>query len=110
MARKVNITLESDLSQAPADTTIEFGFDGVSYAIDLTTEEADAFRGVMEKYVAVGTKVGRPSKSKRRPKHTTSVDTAAVRAWAAENGLPTSARGRVPAEVMEKYLAAHPAS
>lgn len=38
----------------------------------------------------------------------TTPDTAAVRAWARENGYEISDRGRLPAEVTEAYAAAHP--
>jgi hypothetical protein len=37
----------------------------------------------------------------------TTPDTAAVRAWARENGYQISDRGRIPAEVTEAYSAAH---
>jgi len=36
----------------------------------------------------------------------TEVDPAAVRAWAASNGVSVSARGRVSATVIEQYRAA----
>jgi hypothetical protein len=35
------------------------------------------------------------------------VDRAAVRAWAQEAGLAVSERGRISAEVMNQYEAAH---
>jgi hypothetical protein len=35
-------------------------------------------------------------------------DAKAVRAWAAENGVEVPARGKLPAEVVEQYVAAHP--
>jgi hypothetical protein len=38
----------------------------------------------------------------------TTPDNSAVRAWARENGYSISDRGRVPAEVIEAYSAAHP--
>jgi Lsr2 len=34
-----------------------------------------------------------------------SVDAAAVRAWARDNGLPVRERGRVPAEIVQAYTA-----
>jgi hypothetical protein len=33
----------------------------------------------------------------------TGVDTAAVRAWAASNGIELSARGRLPKDVIQQY-------
>ena len=37
------------------------------------------------------------------------VDPSAVRAWAREQGMQVGDRGRLPAAVLEGYLAAHPA-
>ena len=46
------------------------------------------------------------SKSSRSSSPGSQVDTKAVRAWAASNGIELSSRGRVPADVIEKYRAA----
>jgi hypothetical protein len=35
-------------------------------------------------------------------------DTQAIRAWATAQGLEMSERGRIPAEIEDKYYAAHP--
>lgn len=35
-------------------------------------------------------------------------DPKTVRAWAAENGIEVSPKGKLPAAVVEQYLAAHP--
>lgn len=35
------------------------------------------------------------------------VDNAAVRAWAAEQGIEVAARGKIPRHVIDRYLAAH---
>lgn len=40
----------------------------------------------------------------------TAPDTAAVRAWARDQGIAVAERGRLPAEVRAAYLAANPAS
>ena len=39
----------------------------------------------------------------RRGRRGGSVDAAAVRAWAKDNGLPVRERGRVPAEIVQAY-------
>src|SRR4051812_13698595 len=41
--------------------------------------------------------------SPRRSRGEGSVDPAAVRAWARDNGLPVRERGRVPAEIVQAY-------
>ena len=64
----------------------------------------------LEKAQRVGGRRSRPSSSSSSGGQ---VDTKAVRAWAASNGIGLSNRGRVPADVIEKYkdagqLAARP--
>jgi len=44
------------------------------------------------------------------PAAATRVDPSAVRAWARANGLPVGVRGRIPADVLEKYRRSHSAS
>ena len=42
MAKKVTVTLVDDFDGAgAADETVEFGLDGVTYEIDLSTKNAD---------------------------------------------------------------------
>jgi hypothetical protein len=57
----------------------------------------------LEKAQRVGGRRSRPSSSSSSRSE---VDTKAVRAWAASNGIELSNRGRVPADVIEKYKAA----
>lgn len=45
--------------------------------------------------------------AKRSAKSTSASSTAAVRAWAADNGHPVSARGRIPTSVLSAYDVAH---
>ena len=105
MAQKVNIVVESDLSGAADASTVAFGLDGTNYEIDLTDKEAEKFRDVMSKYLAVARKVG---KGPRRSAQQQSGPSAKViREWAQENGHDVPERGRIPAEVREAYNAAH---
>lgn len=46
-----------------------------------------------------------PSRSRRRSKKSVA-DTAVVRAWALENGIEVSPRGRLPQGLLEQYRAA----
>lgn len=63
MAQKVLIQLVSDMTgEAIADgkgETVTFALDGTSYELDLTSKEADKFRGLFQDYIAVARKVGR---------------------------------------------------
>lgn len=59
MAKKVTVTLVDDFDGAgAADETVEFGLDGVTYEIDLSTKNAAKLRGDLKQWVAAGRRVG----------------------------------------------------
>ena len=78
------------------------------YSIDLSKANADKFEKAIGPYLEKAQRVGgqksRPSSAPRA--QASQVDTKAVRAWAASNGIELSSRGRVQADVIEKYKAA----
>jgi hypothetical protein len=90
--------------------TIHFSLNGTAYEIDLTTENADAFRKALEPYIAGARRAGSSSAGRSvstRKRSSSSSDTAAIREWANENGHKVSERGRIPAAVVEAYRSAH---
>ena len=44
MAQRVQVILEDDIDGGPADETVTFGLDGVTYEIDLSEKNASALR------------------------------------------------------------------
>ncbi|MBT2594044.1 Lsr2 family protein [Arthrobacter sp. ISL-72] len=106
MAKRVITTLEDDLDGSEANETITFSLDGAEYEIDLNNSHANELRAAMNKYVSVARRSTGRARSARRPGPGGN-DTKAVRAWALENGLPVSTRGRIQADVLERYAAAH---
>lgn len=110
MAQKVSIQLVSDLTGEEIaegkGETVTYSLDGTTYEIDLTSKEADKFRGVFQDYIAVARKVGRKTGTAGKRSQVTS-DAKDVRAWANQNGMQVPERGRIPAEIREKYDAAH---
>jgi len=114
MARKVQVLLVDDVDGSTADETVAFGLDGANYEIDLSTSNASAFRDALAKFVAAARKSGRPGTAKSAKATTTakpspSADRAqnqAIRDWAKRNGLQVNERGRIPADIIEKYHAA----
>lgn len=89
--------------------TVHFSLNNTAYEIDLTTENADAFREALEPYIA-GARRSSASATRggsSRKRSTTSPETAAIREWANANGHKVSERGRIPATVVEAYRAAH---
>lgn len=113
MAQQVNVVLVDDLDGTPAEETVTFGLDGITYEIDLHAENAARLRDSLAEWVGHGRRVGgaRPRKAgaskpaARRPASGT--DTTAIREWARSNGHQVSERGRIKAEVIEAYNAAN---
>ena len=107
MASRVVVEFTDDLNGKPADETVSFGLDGSSYEIDLTSKNAAALRKAFEPWQESARRAG-GAKRGRRPGGgaRSAVDTKAVRAWAASNGIELSPRGRLPKDVVEKFHAA----
>jgi hypothetical protein len=118
MAQQVQVVLVDDLDGGEAEETVSFALDGVSYEIDLNADNAARLREELAPWVGHARRVGgrsggsrsggRRSGSRSRASSSSSgVDTADVREWARKNGYKVSERGRISAEVMEAYQAAH---
>jgi len=109
MAKKTVVLLEDDIDGSEATETLSFALDGSDYEIDLNEGHAKELREALTRFTNAGRKVsgarGRPAS--RTKSSQDGPDAKAVRMWAAENGIPVNARGRIQAEVVEKYEAAH---
>ena len=111
MARTTVIVVEDDLDGGPATEQLAFSLDGSEYEIDLNERNAAKLRAALQPYLAAGRKVGATTKRTRTPKSTKAKAapsrTAEIRAWAVANSVPVSSRGRVGADVVARYEAAH---
>lgn len=110
MAQVTNVKLLDDLDGGKAVETVSFGVDGVGYEIDLSLKNAKALRKALAEFVSVGRQVKAPSSGSPRTAsrgRAAGPDAATVRAWAHENAVPVSVRGRVSAEVRAQYLEAN---
>ncbi len=106
MAKKVSLVITDDLDGSPGAEAVSFGLDGVSYEIDLAPPNKARLADAVVPYVAAGRRVSRRARLAGRPV-AARVDRAAVRAWAREAGLAVSARGRISAQIISQYEAAH---
>jgi hypothetical protein len=111
VAQIQEVRLVDDLDGGEADETVEFGFDGRNYEIDLSKENADKFREALAQFVGAARRTGGGS-ARRRPATTTrpTVDreqNQAIRTWARNQGMKVNERGRIPSEVLEAYHQAH---
>lgn len=104
MAKIVNTVITDDLDGSPAAEAVRFGFDGLAYEIDLGQANRDRLRELLQPFIDAGRRAGG-----RRPPRNASArrETAAIRAWAAEQGLQVAERGRISADIVAKYQAAH---
>ena len=110
MAQRVNIVLEDDLDGSPADETVTFALDGVTYEIDLSDTNAGKLRDALAPYVGHARRSsGRRASSARSQASRGGAkrDLADVREWARKNGHKVSDRGRISAEVQAAYEQAH---
>jgi Lsr2 len=106
MAQKVTVELEDDLDGGPADETVRFGVDGSDYEIDLSKRNAAALRRKLAPFIEHARKAGRGARS--RPGRTASgrERSGDIRAWAKDQGIAVSGRGRISASVVDQYQAA----
>jgi len=113
MAQRVNVILVDDLDDSQADETVTFGLDGVSYEIDLSDVHAKELRDAMDPFVGSARRVGgrkitRAGGSKLSAVPDDGAPKASdIREWGLAAGYDLPARGRIPADVREAYLAAH---
>lgn len=105
MARRTIVTLEDDLEGGPADETLRFGISGSEYEIHLSTRNAARFRQQLAPFIEHARKARR---GPRRPVRTQASRQRSrdIRAWAKQQGIPVSERGRIPAGVAAQYEAA----
>ncbi len=101
---------------------IEFSVSGVEYVIDLKAKNAIEFHRKLDYYIEHATRVGgrKRKAAATSPKATTPTptpetaptkrdpeQTRAIRQWAADEGYEISDRGRIPAEIVDAFEAAH---
>ncbi len=121
MAKVTRTTTEltDDIDGGEASETVSFALDGTAYEIDLNEANAAALRDAFAPYVGSARKAGRGTGASGRraatsPRRAASGSATSgsgtvgdVRAWAREQGLKVSERGRLSGEIVAAYEAAH---
>ncbi len=103
MVQETFVRLKDDLEGGAAVETVQFGYQGVNYEIDLNKKNSDALGRALAKYVEAGRKVAGGRGRQRRGGGSGRSDLAEIRAWAKSHRHKVSDRGRVPAKVIEAY-------
>jgi hypothetical protein len=109
MAKSVSVIVTDDLDGSENAERVAFSLDGVSYEIDLASKNRAKLEKALAPFIEAGRKAPRSSTRRRGAgQNGSSADRgAAVRAWAKASGLKVSERGRVSADIMRQYEAAH---
>ncbi|HZE30880.1 MAG TPA: Lsr2 family protein [Actinoallomurus sp.] len=112
MAQETIVRLLDDIDGKPADETVSFSIDGITYEIDLRTKNADKLRKVFAPYVekarkAGARRAGRGAARGGRTAHNRE-RAADIRGWAKEHGITINDRGRIPAEIVQAYESKDP--
>jgi Lsr2 len=116
MAERVLRQLIDDISGADIPEgegeRIAFSVRGVDYQIDLSAANVAKLEKALKPYVEAAARVG--GRRRGRAAQRSSVNgasskeqLAAIRAWARKTGYEVSDRGRIKAEIVEAFEAAH---
>jgi hypothetical protein len=113
VAQKIQVLLLDDLDGGQATETVTFGLDGDTFEIDLSDSNAAKLRESLAGFVGAARKVartgsrpvGRPRSGRTGRASMDREQAAAIRSWAKKEGLQVSDRGRIPANIVEKYNA-----
>jgi Lsr2 len=103
LAQKIQTLFVDDIDGSEAEGTVRFGLDGVDYEIDLSVAHSEELHKALAPYIAHARKTGGTRRAARGRRIAGAIDTHKVREWAKEQGIEIKDRGRVPADIMEKY-------
>ncbi|RJL31322.1 histone-like nucleoid-structuring protein Lsr2 [Bailinhaonella thermotolerans] len=111
MARKIQELLIDDIDGGDADETVRFGLGSSDYEIDLNTSNAKKLRDALKPFIDHARPV-RTSRTASRRRGAgegglSRQKSKEIRAWAKANNHPVNERGRIPADLIAKYEAAH---
>jgi Lsr2 len=109
MSQKRQTVLIDDLDGSAAEGTVLFGLDGTHYEIDLNTDHAKELRATLAHYIEAGRRITSTARRARRNVRTTGagdISNTDVRTWAKAHGIDVKERGRIPADVLDRYRAA----
>jgi hypothetical protein len=104
VAQKIQTLFVDDIDGSEAEGTVRFGLDGADYEIDLSVAHSEELHKALAPYAAHARKAGGTRRGARGGRRNASaIDTHKVREWAREQGIEIKERGRVSANIVEKY-------
>lgn len=108
MATRTSTIVVDDLTGAElgADAvTVAFALEGIGYEIDLAPSAAAQLRDALAPFIDAARKVGRSNRVSRGSASPSIGEQSAARAWLIEQGVDVPLRGRLSAELLERYRA-----
>jgi hypothetical protein len=101
-----------DIDGTPDARQVDFALDGTAYAIDLAPDNEQQLRDALAPYLDAARRISpaRPSstRSRRRASTPEAIQRREIREWAiAEGHMTESARGRMPAHVVDLWHETH---
>jgi hypothetical protein len=108
LARLLVQRLVDDVDGDNATETVAFSYRGADYEIDLSEKHAAALDEALAPYLANARRIrAKPAAPRRPAKSSVPAGPREVRAWAKNQGIEGSDRGRISADVMRQYQEAH---
>ncbi|MET0161317.1 MAG: Lsr2 family protein [Microbacteriaceae bacterium] len=109
MAKCTSTIVIDDLTGAELGddaVTVTFALEGASYEIDLAPASAADLREALEPFIGAARKVGRASRGRGTAASSAPTgEQSAARAWLVEQGADVPSRGRLSADLLERYRA-----
>ncbi|RJL22553.1 histone-like nucleoid-structuring protein Lsr2 [Bailinhaonella thermotolerans] len=113
MAKKVVQLLFCDLhdDDVKGVETIQFALDGTGYEVDVCEKHGIELRERLQPFVDQGRRSAGARRAVRGARGSRAGSgrehSAKIRAWAREQGMQVSERGRISAQIVEQYELAH---
>jgi len=104
MSKTVSVVVTDDIDGSAGAETVAFSFEGQGYEIDLAPDNQAKMKASFAPFMEAGRRMAqrRPTRSARSRS-----DLSAVRKWAQDQGMAVAERGRISADVLAQYDAAH---
>ena len=80
---------------------VDFSANGVDYTLDLSQKNAEKFEEALKPFIDVARRKPRGTKRGNRPANPGM--NKKIREWAQKNNIAVSARGRISADVIERF-------
>ena len=112
MGSRTTVTLFDDVDGSTDDVrTVSLSLNGKTVELELSQTNYDKVTKFLQPYIAAGRKTSAAGSTRPRPSapaaSKSSADTQKmIRAWAADQGIDLSPRGRISSDVVARYEAA----